>query len=96
MRLTPAQIGVQLFCGRQLPIDAERSLAERLRSGRKLLAQIAGKDFRYDLAAWHAHFKESREGEYTWGRNIVLPRIMKEALASEDWKRTAHELGNET
>jgi len=26
----------------------------------------------------------------------VLPRIMKEALASEDWQRTAHELGNET
>ena len=96
MRLTPAQIGVHLICGRQLPMDAKRSLIERLRAGREMLVGITGKDYRYDLVAWHAHLKESREGGYTWARNIVLPRIMNEALSSEDWQRTAHELGNET
>lgn len=77
-------------------MGARQTLAERLRSGRKMLTELTGVDFRYDLAAWHAHLKESREGGYTWARTIVLPSIMKEAMASEDWRRIAHELENET
>jgi hypothetical protein len=48
---------------------------------------MTGKDFGYDLAAWHEHLKLSREGGYTWSRIIVLPRIMKEAMESEEWRR---------
>jgi hypothetical protein len=66
-----------------------------MRLGRKMLAELTGVDFRYDLVAWHAHLKESREGGYRWARTIVLPSIMKEAMASEDWRRTAQELQNE-
>ena len=96
MRLTPAQLGVHLICGHELPMYFRPTLAERLREGRKWLVEITGRDFGYDLKAWHAHLKESKEGGYTWARNIVLPRIMKEALASEDWRRAALELEKET
>ena len=95
MRLTPAQLGVYLICGHDLPMYPRPLLAERLRAGRAMLAEITGHDFRYDLKAWHTHLKESREGGYTWARNIILPKVMKEALASDDWRRTARELENE-
>jgi hypothetical protein len=44
------------------------------------------------LAAWHEHLKESRDGGYTWGRNIKLPKIMKEALASRAWREAVGKL----
>ena len=88
MRLTPAQLGVQLICGSDwMPGASRQSLSERIQEGRRMLCQLTGKDFRYDLTAWHDHLKESREGGYTWGRNIVLPRIMKAALASKEWRQ---------
>ena len=62
MRLTPAQIGVYLICGTQFPDELPRTLADRVKSGREWLVRIAGKDFGYDLAAWHAYLKESKDG----------------------------------
>jgi len=70
-------------------------LRQRLRDGRDLLRRITGKDFVYDLTAWHNYLKESRDGGYTWGRNIVLPKIMQAALASEEWQGAAGILGGE-
>jgi len=89
--MTPAQIGVELICGNELPRFGEAglenvTLAERIEKGRKWLVEVSGKDFGYDLVAWHDYLKESRSGSYTWRRNIVLPKVMKEALASEDWQ----------
>lgn len=98
MRLTPAQIAVRLICGQKLPpagearTPANSTLAERIRLGRNLLVKIANADFGYDLVAWHAHLKESRDGGYTWGRNIALPRVMKKALDCRDWQEAAREL----
>lgn len=77
-------------------MDLERSFADRLRAGRGMLARLTKKDFGYDLKAWHSHLKESKEGGYTWSRAVILPKIMKEALESEEWRRTARELENET
>ena len=57
-----------------------------------MLVKVAGVDFGYDLAAWHAHLKESRQGGYTWARTIVLPAVMKAALVSEEWRRAVCEL----
>ena len=57
-----------------------------------MLVQITGQDFGYDLQAWHDHLKESREGGYTYGRNIVLPRIMQEALLSPEWQEAVESL----
>ena len=54
--------------------------------------RITGKDFGYDLQAWHDHLKESRSGGYTYGRNIVLPTIMKAALESVEWQAAAKQL----
>ena len=90
MRLTPAQLGVHLICGADwLPRFSRMPLRQRLEEGRDLLRQITGKDFVYDLPAWHNYLKESRDGGYTWGRNIVLPKIMQAAVASEEWQQTA-------
>jgi hypothetical protein len=89
MRLTPAQLGVALICGDIVPGSRgsrNETLAQRIKSGHDLLVSVSGKDFGYDLVAWHAYLKESRDGGYTWGRNIVLPRVMKAALASKGWR----------
>jgi hypothetical protein len=92
MRLTPAQIAVRLICGEHLPRVRELSLVECLREGHDFLVQITGKDFGYNLQAWHDHLKTTREGGYTYGRNIVLPRIMKAALLSSSWKEAVQRL----
>jgi len=94
MRLTPAQCAVRLICGIDLPrfVPSKRSLSEKMREGRERLMSITRKDYGYDLAAWHNHLKESREGGYTYGRNIVLPKVMQAALASTEWRETAAQL----
>jgi hypothetical protein len=73
-RLTPAQIGVLLICGQSLPPLSEgESLETRIRHGRTTLVKISGIDLGYDLKAWHDHLKRSRQGGYTFGRNLELP-----------------------
>ena len=84
MRLTPAQIAIHLLCGRPIP-GSPGSIDERIALGRKLLSEIANVDFGYDLERWHNHLKVTRDGGYTWNRTIALPRIMRDALASESW-----------
>ena len=94
MRLTPAQMAVHLLCGLRLPPFAPTSddICERMREGHDDLVQMTGRDFGYDLQAWHNHLRESREGGYTYGRNIVLPRIMQAALQSAEWQDAARVL----
>jgi len=92
MRLTPAQIAVRLICGESLPRVRDDSLMDRLREGHDFLTRITGADFGYDLEAWHNHLKESRQGGYTYGRNIVLPRIMQAALQSPEWQKAVQNL----
>jgi hypothetical protein len=84
MRLTPAQLAVHLLCGSPLP-GFPGSMDERIAMGRKRLTELAKVDFGYDLERWHDHLKVSRDGGYTWNRTVALPKIMREALASEDW-----------
>jgi hypothetical protein len=86
MRLTPAQIAVRLICGENLPRPHNESLLQRVQQGHDFLVSITGEDFGYDLVKWHSHLKESRQGGYTYGRNIVLPRIMQAALQSPEWQ----------
>ncbi len=91
MRLTPAQLAVHLLCGRALPGFPD-SIDERIASGRKALAGIAKADFGYDLERWHEHLKNTRDGGYTWNRTVVLPRVMRDALASEAWRAAVERL----
>ena len=86
MHLTPAQIAVALICGERLPRTQHLSLSDRIREGHDFLVKLTRQDFGYDLQAWHDHLKESREGGYTYGRNIELPRIMRDALESPAWQ----------
>ena len=91
MRLTPAQLAVQLLCGTPLP-GSPGSLDERIALGRKRLADLANVDFAYDLQRWHDHLKVTRDGGYTWNRTVALPRLMREALASADWRAAVERL----
>jgi hypothetical protein len=93
-RATPAQIGVRLICGERVidVMEASEELTERIRDGHDFLVSITGKDFGYDLAAWHDHLKETREGGYSWGRHIKLPKIMQSALASREWQEAVKQL----
>lgn len=99
MRLTPAQIAVQLICGRSLRRGPQQSLKQRMKEGRAMLVSIAKVDYGYDLQRWHDHLKEMPKSEsqgYTWNRTANLPKIMKAALASEEWKSAAADLGDGT
>jgi hypothetical protein len=92
MRLTPAQIAVRLICGESFPHARDESLLERVQQGHDFLVSITDEDFGYDLQAWHNHLKESREGGYSYGSNIVLPRIMQAALQSPEWQEAVRNL----
>jgi hypothetical protein len=97
MRLRPAQIGVLLICGRSIPHRAaENTLAERIQEGRRWLVEITGQDFGFDLQRWHDYMKESRDGGYTYGRNIMLPKIMQAALQSARWQKAVRCLNGTT
>ena len=67
---------------------------ERIALGRQRLMAIANVDFGYDLARWHEHLKVNREGGYTWNRTVALPKIMHDALASEDWRDAVERLAS--
>jgi hypothetical protein len=97
MRLTPAQGAVILICGEPLPSLARTpdDMHKRLRMGHDLLVRLTSQNFGYDLQAWHDYLKESRDGGYTYGRNIDLPKIMKAALASPEWHATAARLARQ-
>jgi hypothetical protein len=41
--------------------------------GAPLPVKISRIDFGYDLKAWHDHLKRSRQGGYTFGRDVELP-----------------------
>lgn len=86
MRATPAQLAVRQICGQPVWRECSRSVEERLQSGHEFLVDLTGVDFGYDLQAWHDHLKESRDGGYTYARNNPLPRIMQDALQSEEWQ----------
>ncbi len=93
--MTPAQMAVELICGHWLPMRPRDSLEDRMKEGRAMLVRIAGVDYAYDLQRWHDHLKEmprSKSRGYTWNRTITLPKIMREAMASEEWRSAAHAL----
>ena len=94
MRLRPAQIAVRLICGESIPRFAKTplDLSDRVRKGHEWLVRMTGTDFGYDLQAWHDYLKESKDGGYTYGRNIILPRIMQKALESPKWQAAVQAL----
>jgi hypothetical protein len=95
MRLTPAQVAIHLICGHNLPMRPQRSLADNMKEGRAMLAQIANVDYGYDLQRWHDHLKgmpRSQSRGYTWNRTVTLPKVMQAALASDDWRSAARAL----
>lgn len=95
MRLRPAQIAVRLICGESIPHARSRfptAVAERVEEGHAWLVRMTGKDFGYDLQAWHDYLKDSKDGGYTYGRNITLPRVMQKALESPKWQAAVQEL----
>jgi len=95
MKLFPAQLATHLLCGKRLPLNRCETIDERIVAGREMLVRITGVDYGYDLQKWHDHLKESGEGGYTWRRNIVFPKIMKQALESKSWNEAVERLPTE-
>lgn len=87
MRMTPSQGAFHQICGTPLPFlgHCDEPMHVRIKNGHDMLVIITGMDFGYDLQAWHDHLKESRQGGYTYGRNILLPKIAKKAMLSQEW-----------
>jgi hypothetical protein len=87
-------MAISLICGNALLPFAKSpaTIAERMKQGRESLVSMTGRDFGYDLQAWHDHLKVSREGGYTYGRNIRLPQIMQVAIDSAEWREAAKQL----
>ena len=99
MRLTPAQMAVHLICGHQLAVGPRQPLEQRMQEGRAMLVRIAKVDYGYDLQRWHDHLKAIPRSEslgYSWNRTIALPKVMEEALASEEWRSAARALASAT
>ncbi len=94
MRLFPAQIAVYQICGEDPTPYSKLSMRQQLMQGRESLRQMTGVDCEFDLQKWHDHLKESREGGYTWNRSIDLPKIMKQALANQEWIQTVDAIRN--
>ena len=86
-------MAVHLICGLKLPpfVRTSDDIAERMKHGHDQLVQMTGKDFGYDLQAWHDDLKLSRANGcgYTYGRNIILPKILQAALESPEWQAAA-------
>ncbi len=82
------------MCGQVLPPQsrAPADFAARVSAGHDQLVSITGQDFGYDLQAWHDYLKESRDGGYTYGRNISLPKAMRAALDSPEWREAVQRL----
>ena len=96
MRATLGQLAVVLLCGEELPLSNRRTLAERIVEGRRLLVQITGRDYGFDPRRWHEHLKETGQGGYSWRSDHVVPRVLQEALASEEWQRVVARLEGQT
>ena len=63
------------------------SLADIIRSGRDGLIEIAGVDFGYDPAAWHAHLVATNACGYTWSnKHLGFPRQIAESIANPEWQ----------
>jgi hypothetical protein len=93
MRMTPAHPAMRLICGESVPsAKSPESITDRIIAGHGMLVRLTGKNFGFDLQAWHDHLKVSREGGYTWSRSIVWPKIMKAALESPEWREAVKSL----
>lgn len=92
MRITPAQYAILLICGEGTVREKDKSIEQCVEAGHEMFVRLTGRDFGYDLQAWHDYLKESRDGGYTYGRNIVLPKCMKAALESDEWRAAVERL----
>ena len=71
----------------RLPMMRYGSLAEGIARGRQQLARMTGRDFGYDLMAWHNHLVESNVGGYrSAGRHGGYPDAIQRALGNREWQ----------
>ncbi len=72
MGLTQTQCAMVLLLGEWLPSPALKKLEDRVREGRRLLQEVTGQDFGFDLERWHQHLLH-KYPSYQWkGRHLVI------------------------
>jgi hypothetical protein len=93
MRLTPAQVFMCALLGIELPRRQRDSLKELIKLGHDELVELTGKDFGYDLNAWHSHLRETNAGMYRWtNQHLRVSMLIKAAHTSAEWLMAVKEL----
>jgi hypothetical protein len=68
MRLTPAQVGMNLLLGEFVARLSTDDLKVNIQKGREWLVSITKQDFGYDALRWHEYLWEADAGGYKWSR----------------------------
>ena len=94
MMATPAQCGMILLLGGVLGMAQAQPMTERIRRGRKWLADITGQDFGYDAQRWHEYLWETDVGGYRWSRRSKdkWGNWPLEAMDNPEWQAAVKEL----
>ena len=93
MRLTPAQGAMFMMLGTELPRLQRKALEETISDGRAMLRRITGRDFFYDLHAWHRYLSESADGLYCWcDGHLHMPEQIEAAIQNADWQHAVERL----
>jgi hypothetical protein len=92
MRMTPAQIGMQLLLGHSIRFRPMPELADRVRTGHEWLVWITGVDFGYDLVRWHEHLRTTGDGGYRRRSSQEVPRSITKAINDPAWQQVVASL----
>lgn len=77
-----------MMLGTELPRLRRETLAETIADGRAMLRRITGRDFFYDLHAWHRYLSESDAGLYCWcDGQLHMPEQIEAAMQNPDWQQ---------
>lgn len=92
-RITPLQGDVLaiggVLCGIPADLQTQEAIIARMRRARNRLGNLTGKDFGYDLCAWHEYLlsDEKLKHEYTFRYAWSIVRIKVQELIENDTER---------
>jgi hypothetical protein len=93
MRLSPAQVAMSMLLGEWLPMHKFNSLEDEIQQGREFLKKITGKDFGYDVMAWHQYLLQTGEGGYKWSnKHMTYEKAVKTWTHHHAWHHAVEKL----
>lgn len=93
MRLLPAYLALRLITGQSVRMPGRnQSKEQRIREGHRMLVQMCGCDYGYDLIAWHNELCETKAGGYRWGKRPGIPKSIQNTMKDSSWLETVAEI----